>query len=241
MNIALIIAAGVGARMGQDIPKQFLPVYEKPVIVYTMEAFQRHKDIDEIVISCLDGWEVPLRAYAKQFGIAKLSTIVPGGATGQESIFNGISAIAKNHSEEDIILIHDAIRPNVSERIISNCINTTKEKGNAITIIPCNEVMLTTEDSKSSKAAYDRDKLKRTQTPQTVKLGKLIELHKRAKEQGITNSVATCSLMTELGETVFFCDGSTKNIKLTTVDDIDIFKALLKAERSDWIKESENI
>ncbi len=236
MNVALIIAAGVGARMGQDIPKQFLPVYEKPVIVYTMEAFQNHPQIDEIVISCLEGWETPLWAYAKQFGIAKLKMIVPGGKTGQESIYNGISALSKDHSDEDIILIHDAIRPYVSAKIISDCISTTIEKGNAVTIIPCNEVMLTTEDSLSSNAAYDRDKLKRTQTPQTVRLGKLIELHKMAKGKGITNSVATCSLMTELGETVYFCDGSSKNIKLTTVDDIDIFKALLNAKRPEWIK-----
>lgn len=108
MNIALLTAAGAGSRMGQDIPKQFLTVNERPVIVYTMEAFQHHPEIDEIIVVCLDGWQNILRAYANQFNITKLTKIVPGGESGQESIYHGVLALEEDHGEEDLILIHDA-------------------------------------------------------------------------------------------------------------------------------------
>ena len=121
MNIALIIAGGVGARMNQDIPKQFLNVYDKPVIIYTLEAFQNHPNIDAIEVVCLEGWHDILRAYAKQFGITKIENIVNGGPNGQDSIRNGLYDLATRHnSPEDIVLIHDAIRPMVSADIISD-------------------------------------------------------------------------------------------------------------------------
>lgn len=120
-NIVLIIAGGVGARMGQDIPKQFINVYDKPVIVYTLEAFQKHPSIDAIEVVCLDGWHDVLWAYAKQFGIAKLENIVSGGKNGQDSIRNGLYDIASRHNgSDDIVLVHDAIRPMVSNDIISD-------------------------------------------------------------------------------------------------------------------------
>lgn len=130
MTIALIIAGRVGNRMGQDIPKQFLNVYDKPVIIYTLEVFQNHPNIDAIEVVCLDGWHEILRAYCKQFGITKLEGIVNGGATGQESIYNGLSDIASRHSDkEDIVLVHDSIRPMVSHDIISNAISTCRLHG----------------------------------------------------------------------------------------------------------------
>ncbi|MCF0117028.1 MAG: 2-C-methyl-D-erythritol 4-phosphate cytidylyltransferase [Bacilli bacterium] len=236
MNIALIIAGGSGARMHQDIPKQFINVADKPVIIYTLEAFQSHPNIDEIYVVCIDGWHDILRAYAKQFNITKLTSIISGGKTGQESIRNGVLEIAKTHSDEDIVLIHDAIRPMISHDIISDNICVCSEHGNAITVIPCAEAMLITNDGESSKEQENRDHLKRTQTPQAMKLGKLVKLHKDAIEKGITSSVATCTLLIEMGETVYFSSGSEKNIKLTTPDDIDIFKALLKSKRSEWMK-----
>ena len=120
-NIALIIAGGVGARMNQDIPKQFINVYDKPVIVYTLEAFQKHPEIDAIEVVCLDGWHDILRAYARQFGIAKLENIVSGGKNGQDSIRNGLYDIYERYNgDDDIVLIHDAIRPMVSEDIITD-------------------------------------------------------------------------------------------------------------------------
>lgn len=235
-NIALIIAGGSGARMHQNIPKQFLTVNERPVIVYTLEAFQNHPEIDEIAVVCIEGWESVLWAYANQFNITKLKHVIPGGKNGQDSIRNGVFELEKNHSKDDVCLIHDAIRPMVSAEIISDCIRVTQLHGNAITVIPCAEAMMQTEDGLVSTGSYPRDNLKRTQTPQGFHIGKICDLHRRALQSGITNSVASCTLMIELGEQVYFSAGSEKNIKLTTVEDLDIFKALLIAKRSDWLK-----
>ena len=236
-NLALIIAGGSGARMHQSIPKLFLSVNERPVIIYTLEAFQNHADIDAIAVVCIEGWEQVLWAYAKQFNIHKLKYVVPGGKNGQDSIRNGVFELEKYYDPEDIVLIHDSIRPMVSADIISDCIVKTKKFGCAIATIPCAEAMLQTEDGLSSTGSYPRDHLKRTQTPQGFPLGKICDLHRRALERGITNSVASCTLMIEMGEQVHFSMGSEKNIKLTTVDDIDIFKALLLAKRADWLKD----
>lgn len=236
MNIGLIIAGGSGKRMGQDIPKQFLTVNEKPVIVYTLEAFQKHPAIDVIAVVCLEGWEQVLSAYAHQFDISKLKHIVPGGKNGQDSIRNGVYELEKHYAEDDLVLIHDAIRPMVSDAIISDCISTTARHGCAIATIPCAEAMMQTDDGVVSTGSYPRDNLKRTQTPQGFRLGEICDLHRRALERGITNSVASCTLKIEMGEQVYFSAGSEKNIKLTTVDDIDIFKALLMAKRSEWLK-----
>jgi len=236
-NIALIIAGGSGNRMHQDIPKQFLTVNEKPVIVYTLEAFQSHPEIDAIAVVCIEGWDHVLQAYAKQFNITKLKHIVPGGDNGQGSIRNGVFELEKHYAKDDIVLIHDAIRPMVSAEIISDCITKTRKYGNAITVIPCAEAMMQTEDAVVSTGSYPRDKLKRTQTPQGFKIGEIAQLHRDALEAGITNSVASCTLMIEMGKQVYFSNGSEKNIKLTTVDDIDIFKALLVAKRSSWLKD----
>ena len=235
-KIALLIAGGSGNRMHQDIPKQFLTVNEKPVIVYTLEAFQNHPDIDAIAVVCIEGWEQVLWAYAKQFNITKLQYVVPGGKNGQGSIRNGVMELEKHFDGDDLVLIHDAIRPMVSEEIISDNIRVAIEHGNAITVIPCAEAMIQTDDGIMSVGSYPRDRLKRTQTPQAFKIKDICSLHRRALDAGVTNSVASCTLMIEMGEQVFFSAGSEKNIKLTTVEDLDIFKALLAAKRSDWLK-----
>lgn len=236
MNIALIIAGGVGARMNQDIPKQFINVYDKPIIVYTMEAFQRHPEIDAIEVVCLDGWHDVVRAYAKQFGISKLESIVSGGKNGQDSIRYGLLDIAKRHCEDDdIVLIHDAIRPMIGEEVITDNIRVCRKCGNAITVVPCTAAMLKTYDSESSTEQVPRDNLKTTQTPQTFFLKEIIATHKEALEKGITNSVASCTLYIELGKELFMSKGSEKNLKLTTTEDIEIFKALLKAKKDEWM------
>lgn len=227
MNIALIIAGGRGMRMGQEIPKQFLTVNDKPVIAYTMEAFEKHPDVDVIAVVCVDGWESVLAAYARQYRITKLKHIIPGGENGQGSIRNGVFELEKHYSADDIVLIHDANRPMISQDIISGCIATARERGSAIVTIPCQEAMLETEDQLSTRSSYPREKLRRTQTPHGFPLGRICDAHRRALEKGITNSVASCTLMVELGETIYFCPGSEKNIKLTTPDDMDIFRALL--------------
>lgn len=235
-NIGLLIAGGSGNRMHQDIPKQFLTVNEKPVIVYTLEAFQSHPEIDAIAVVCIEGWDQVLWAYAKQFNISKLQYVVPGGKNGQDSIRNGVYELEKHFAPDDIVLIHDAIRPMVSAEIISDNTRVARDKGNAITVIPCAEALMQTEDGKVSVGSYPRDRLKRTQTPQAFYIKDICDLHRRALEAGITNSVASCTLMIEMGEQVYFSSGSEKNIKLTTIEDIDIFKALLVAKRSNWLK-----
>ncbi|GAA0109801.1 MULTISPECIES: 2-C-methyl-D-erythritol 4-phosphate cytidylyltransferase [Clostridium] len=236
MNIALIIAGGVGQRTNQDIPKQFINVNDKPVIIYTLEAFQKHEEIDAIEVVCLDGWHDILSAYAKQFNITKLKKIVSGGDNGQSSIRNGVYSISEKYSQDDMILVHDAIRPMVSEEIISDCIKTCKEYGSAITSIPCAEAMLYSTDKLKSDKIISRDELLRTQTPQAFTIGKLKSAHEEALKKGITNSVASCTLMIELGERVYFSKGSEKNIKLTTAEDFEIFRALLTAKNADWFK-----
>ncbi len=236
-NIGLIIAGGSGNRMHQDIPKQFITVNERPVIVYTLEAFEKHPEIDAIAVVCISGWEQVLWAYARQFNISKLQYVVTGGKNGQDSIRNGVFELEKHFSPDDLVLVHDAIRPLVSAEIISDNIRVAREHGNAITVIPCAEAMMQTEDGIVSVGSYPRDRLKRTQTPQAFRIGELCDLHRRALAAGITNSVASCTLMIEMGGQVYFSAGSEKNIKLTTIEDIDIFKALLAAKRSDWLKD----
>lgn len=236
-NIALIIAGGVGNRMGQDIPKQFINVYDKPVIVYTLECFQNHPEVDGIVVVCLDGWHDILKAYAKQFNITKLVSVVSGGETGFQSIINGTKEVQRLYPGEDnIVIIHDAIRPNLSGDIISNNIAVCREKGNAVTCVPCQEAMLYSEDQNSSSKTIDRNCLLRTQTPQSFNINELRDIQELALKNNITNTVATCTLMIEMGKTVYKSPGSEKNVKLTTPDDIEIFKALLNAKKDEWMK-----
>lgn len=234
-RIALIIAGGKGERMGQDIPKQFINVYDKPVIVYTLESFQKHPEIDSIAVVCLDDWQGALRAYAKQFGIAKLEHIVNGGENGQDSIRNGLYELEKYYDKDDLVLIHDAIRPMVSAEIISDNIRVARECGNAITVIACTAAMLKTYDSFVSDEQVPRDNLKITQTPQSFYLKDIIEAHKEALNRGITSSVASCTMYIELGRKLYMSKGSEKNLKLTTTEDIEIFKALLTAEKDEWL------
>ena len=236
MNIALIIAGGNGNRMGQDIPKQFLHIDSKPIIVFTMEQFQKHPDINAIAVVCLEGWETVLQSYANQFEITKLKWIFPGGDTGQASIRNGVFGLKDHCSNEDIILVHDAVRPMISQEIISGNIATCVKYGSAITVIRTAEAILESEDHFTSTVSIPRDKLLRTQTPQTFRLKELLSAHETALKQGINNSVSSCTLMVEIGKKLYMTPGSEKNIKLTTVDDIEIFKALLLTKRENWLK-----
>lgn len=236
MNIALIIAGGSGKRMGQDIPKQFLNVGEKPIIVYTLEAFQNHPSIDGIVVVCIKGWENILSSYAKQFNITKLVSIVEGGECGQASIKNGLDEVKSKFSEDDIVLIHDAIRPMVSEDIITDNIAKCNLYGNATTVVPCTTVVLKKTTDDYSEEIVNRDEIYLTQTPQAFVLKDILSAHEEAKQKGITNSVASCTLYSELGRKVYYSVGSETNIKLTRPADIDIFKALLNISKSGWIK-----
>ena len=231
MNIALITAAGIATRMHQAVPKQFLEVYDKPIVIYTLEAFQKHPDIDAIVVVCLEGWETILQDYCKQFKIDKLESIVCGGENSQDSIRNGLYDIASRHSKEDLVIVHDGNRPMVSQDVISDCIQTAYKHRIAVAAIPCIEAILKTSDGLVSVEQIERDGVRRTQTPHGVFLGDLLGAHEEARQKGITASVATCTLYIELGRKVYFSQGAEKNIKITTPEDLEIFKAFLNAER----------
>lgn len=238
MNIALIIAGGSGNRMGQDIPKQFMHIDGAPIVIHTMMCFQKHPDIQEIAIVCLRGWETVVQSYANQFNITKLKYIFPGGDTGMESIHNGIYGLLEAGCDgDDLVLIHDAVRPLLSQDIISGNIATCKAFGYAITGIKCREAILESEDGFSTTTSIPRDTLIRTQTPQTFRLKNIISAHEEAKEKGIVNSVASCTLCAELGNRVMhLVPGSEKNIKVTTVEDLEILKALMHTTKEDWLK-----
>ena len=234
MNIALLTAAGSGTRMGQDIPKQFMTIDDCPVIIYTMLPFQEHPEIDAIAVVCLEGWEKTLQAYANQFGITKLKSVVAGGATGHESIHNGVVEIARLYPQDTAVMIHDGIRPMLGNDVIADNLRVYREKGNATVVIPCAEVIFHSDTPTESTEVLDRSKVWRTQTPQTFRLDKLLWAHEEVEKRGLPSPIATCHLFSMLGEPVYFSKGSEKNVKLTTIDDIDIFKALLTTVRSSW-------
>ena len=237
-TIAVIIAGGSGSRMGQDIPKQFINVYDKPVLIYTLEGFQKHPLIDAIEVVCLEGWHDILRAYAKQFGIDKLQWIVSGGTTGQESIRNGVYNLEGKAEEDDIIIVHDGIRPLVDETVLTDVILKAREYGNAVTSLPYNEQIFVVDDEKSTVKYIPRETLRRVSTPQGYRFGLLDEKYHEAFEKGIgiRGSAYTNTMMVELGVRLYFAAGSDKNIKLTTKDDLEMFKAYLKSDKDNWLK-----
>ena len=240
MNIAIIIAGGSGHRMGQDIPKQFINVCDKPVIIYTLEGFQRHPQIDAIEVVCIDGWHDVLWAYAHQFNISKLKWVVSGGNTGQESIRNGVFNLEGKAGSDDVIIIHDGIRPLVDESVLTDVIMKAQKHGNAVTSLPYNEqiFVVNPEDETTTKQYIPRETLRRVSTPQAYRFDKLDWGYHEAfeKEIGIYGSAYTNTMMVELGETLHFAAGSDKNIKLTTKDDLEMFKGYLKKDKDNWLK-----
>lgn len=236
MNIAVILAGGHGARTEQDIPKQFMNVYEKPLIIYTLENFERHPDIDGILVVCLEGWHEILRAYARQYHISKLKWVVSGGSDGQESTCKGIMALKDVCGKDDIILVHDAIRPFITQEVISDAIVKCRKYGSGLSAVRCQETIVRTDNGVSGNTGINRQEIMRVQTPQAYNYGKAVWAYEEAKRRGITGEVYINTLMIRLGEEVFFSKGTEKNIKITMVDDLEVFKALLNMEREDWIK-----
>lgn len=233
-NIALIIAGGSGSRMGQAIPKQFINVYDKPILIYTLEGFEKHPQIDEIGVVCIKGWESALWAYAKQFNITKLKWIVEGGNSGQESIRNGVFNLEGKCKENDTIIIHDGIRPLVDATVLTDVISKCHQYGNAVTSLPYNEQIFLVDNEISTIKYIPRETLRRVSTPQAYQFGKLDKAYHTAFEKkiGIYGSSYTNTMMVELGERLYFAAGSDKNIKLTTQEDLEIFKAYIKSEQS---------
>lgn len=238
MNIAIIIAGGVGQRMGQDIPKQFINVYDKPVIIYTLESFQRHPLVDQIEVVCIDGWHDILWAYAKQFGIDKLKWVVSGGNSAQESIRNGVENLKDVCAPTDNIIIHDGIRPLVDSDVLNDVLDKCNQYGNGVTSLPYNEQIFVIDDEYSTTKYIPRETLRRVSTPQAYKFDKLVWAYEKAFREkiGIYGSSYTNTMMVELGERLYFAKGSDKNIKLTTKDDLEIFKGYMTAEKDTWLK-----
>lgn len=237
-RVAIIIAGGVGGRMGQDIPKQFINVYDKPVLIYTLESFQNHPQIDAIELVCLDGWHDIVWAYAKQFNITKLKWIVSGGATGQESIRNGVYNLEDKCDPEDIVIIHDGVRPLVDDVVLSDVIVKCEQYGNAVSSMPYNEQIFLKDDEISTSKFIPRETLMRVVTPQAYRFDLLDEKYHEAYEKqiGIFGSAYTNTMMVDLGVKLYFAAGSERNIKLTTKDNLEMFKAYLKLDKEKWLK-----
>ena len=229
MNVAIIIAGGAGSRMGQEIPKQFINVGEKPVIVYTLEAFQEHPLVDAIEVVCLAGWEQVLRAYARQYKIDKLKWVVKGGASGQESIRNGVYNFEGVLAEDDICIVHDGVRPMLDPEVITDVVRVAKERGNAVTSMPYNEqiFLVDKKDSATTTQYIPRETLRRVSTPQAYRFGLLDSKYHEAFEKGvgIDGSNYTNTMMVQLGVRLNFAVGSDRNIKLTTPENLEFFRA----------------
>ena len=239
-TVAIIIAGGSGHRMGQDIPKQFINVYDKPVLIYTLEGFQCHPMVDEIGVVCIKGWENVALAYAKQYNIDKLRWVTIGGQSGQESIYKGVCQLDRSCNLGDIVIIHDGIRPLVDATVLTDVIQKARQYGNGVTSLPYNEqIFVVSSDDENTTTQYiPRETLRRVSTPQAYEYSLLKTKYEEAfaKGIGIQGSSYTNTMMVELGVRLHFAAGSDKNIKLTTKDDLEMFKGYLHREKNTWLK-----
>lgn len=235
MTNALIFAGGSGTRMNsRGRPKQFLQFYGKELIIHTLENFQNHPEVDGIVIVCIEEWIDYLKKILSKYQIDKVRDVVPGGSTGQESIYNGICAIKKFAPDDSIVLVHDGVRPFVTEALISDCIKSVKEHGSAITVTPAIETIATIENGKISTIT-DRSKCFHAKAPQCFILGELLAAHEKARVEGNTNMIDSASLMKYYGHELYTVLGNFDNIKITTPADFYTFKALYEVREQQQI------
>ena len=231
MVTALLLAGGVGSRIGDPIPKQFLQINGIPVIAYTMYAFQKNKNVDDIVVICLEGWEKKVEQYSKDYNITKLKKVVKGGKNTQESISNGVFSIKDSISPDDIVIVHDSVRPMLNDDVINDCIKVCSKHGSGCASIPLQETMIRTEDRISGNIDIDRSKIMRVQTPQAYRYGFILDIYERAKEQSITDSIYTNTLAIQLGHSIYFSKGSIFNVKITTPEDLELMKMFLELKK----------
>lgn len=234
MNIALVLAGGMGSRMGQDIPKQFIHVNNRPIIIYTLSALQAHPEIDRIHVVCIDGWEKVLSGYAEQFNITKLAGITAGGGTRYESTRAGMKALG-DVRDDDVIIVHDSVRPLVTAESLSDTIAVCKRYGNSMTILDCVDTMYARTETGYTSAVVERSGLVRGQTPEAVSGRRMREMYAAADERQIQND-SISALQNVLGWDIHFAQGSERNIKLTRTEDIELFKALLETKKDAWLK-----
>lgn len=227
MNIALILAGGIGSRSGEKIPKQFIEVNNKAVIIYTLEKFEHCKEIDGIVVSCISGvWQDKLKEDCKKFGISKLLGVCDGGRSGLESTQKGIEFLS-SYDDGDLVLIHDAVRPFIDEESISQNVNIAQKHNVAMCSVDCVETLVHTVDGICSDKVISRDGMKRVLTPQTFRLGILRELY-----QGLDCSGSECPstfvLYMNMGKPIYCSKGSEKNIKITYPEDVQYFRQMFE-------------
>ncbi len=231
MNIVVNFAGRVGRRMNHKTkPKQFLNVEGKPILIHTLEHFEDHPDIDAVVVACLEDWIPYLERLLALYGLRKVRKIVPGGASGQESIYKGLVA-AKEVAGEDpaIVLIHDGVRPLIDEKTITDNIASVKEHGSAITSVPVKETVLVVARDNSILSIPKRDDTRLARAPQSFYLKDILECHQKAIEENRLDFIDSCSMMQHYGKQLYLIDGPQENIKITTPDDLYTLRALLKA------------
>ena len=227
MISVVILAGGIGSRLKSVVPKQFVEINDCPIIVHTIRNFEINDNIDNIVIVCLNEWIEYTQNIIETYRFKKVSAIVSGGATGHESTKNGVYSLKNILSDDDYVIIHDAARPIVSQAAINDLINIAKSKGNACSAISCYETVLLTENRTSGKEQIDRNSIKRVQTPQCYKYGLIRSLYEQADRDGKDDFVYANTMALYYGIEIFFSQGSNSNIKITTKEDIVLFKALL--------------
>lgn len=231
MVYAVIFAGGVGARMrNEDIPKQFIVVEGKPIIIRTLEHFQNHPEVDSIVISCLESWIGILEEDIKKYNITKVKTVVPGGASGHESIHNGLLEVNKTSKPDDVVLICDGVRPILSEKLISDCIQTAKDNETAVPVTPSIDSVLESEDGINCSKSLPRKSMYITQAPQGYTMRKIMWAHDEAERKGL-DPISSSELLIELGESVNIFIGDRDNIKVTTPEDLRHLRAYYCLER----------
>lgn len=233
MNIAVIFAGGVGKRIrSKEMPKQFIEVFNKPIIIYTLEHFEFSEKIDAIVIACVEEYIDYLQSLLVKYRINKVKAIVPGGKTGQLSIYNGLVAASKISQEDSIVLIHDGVRPLINGSVISDCVDMTKKYGSAVTTIKQKETIAMVDESGKIVEIPERDKLLVARAPQCFYLDDIMKCHTQALAEGKTNFTDSCSLMRYYGKEIYTVLGPDENIKITTPDDYYSLRAILEAKEN---------
>nr|WP_130789394.1 IspD/TarI family cytidylyltransferase [Lachnoclostridium pacaense] len=234
MNIGVIFAGGVGSRMhSKEKPKQFLEIYNKPIMIYTLEHFERNEDIEAVVIACVEEWIPYLKQLLYNYRIKKVKKIVPGGKTGQLSIYNGLLAakeIAKN--EKSIVLIHDGVRPLINKELISENIRCVKEYGSAITGGVVKETIVVIDSESFVEHVPSREKSRVAKAPQSFWLEDILTAHRKSLDDGEDNCIDSCTMMERYGYKLHMVDGPTENIKITTPDDFYMMRAILEAKEN---------